>query len=192
MGTCSAPNCNACLDTAGNCRTDKMIETDNDYCGRDGGFCSRCDTVNGQQCTNGRCIGTTGACTAANCPNGCCSGNTCVQQQTNAQCGLGGAQCATCTGATCNADAGVCVGSGGDGGFMFPDLDGGFGTPCDVTSCPTGCCNILLGCQVIGSEAGGAGSGLFSCKDPATGFGDVCLSCLDPTGLFKCSSPICF
>jgi hypothetical protein len=73
----------------------------------------------------------------------------------NMQCGQGapGAACVGCfNGATCNADAGACVGGGGTGGGGggLPGLDGGglpgFCDPTDPTTCPgTGCCDGLAG-----------------------------------------------
>jgi hypothetical protein len=94
-----------------------------------------------------------GTCSAANCPDGCCDGNTCIPRSnfTNAQCGVGvpGGACTTCQGLSqCDKDAGVCVGNMGTGGGFggggggIPGFDGGFpdfcaliGRPCTVGQC---------------------------------------------------------
>jgi hypothetical protein len=45
----------------------------------------------GQECVNGQC-----RCTAASCPNGCCSGNTCEPGNEQSKCGKGGEACNEC------------------------------------------------------------------------------------------------
>lgn len=156
VNRCAVPQCSTCLDTAGNCRP----AVDDNYCGGNGGVCARCDTTNGQHCQNGRCVGMQG-CTAANC-DGCCSGSACIPLDggvSNAQCGRMASACTTCTSpATCDLGTGTCVGGGGTGGGggTFPFPDGGL-TVCDMTTCPTGCCDFALGCLQNGMDYGGAG-----------------------------------
>lgn len=159
---CGIPNCSACLDTAGNCRTDKMTMTDSNYCGAAGSVCARCDTANGQMCQAGRCVGTSQSCNASNC-DGCCAGNTCVRADgglSNAQCGRNAAACVTCNSpATCDTATGMCMGGGaGGGGGGFPGLDGGGFPTCDPTTCPTGCCSFFSGCVQPGPDPSGFGS----------------------------------
>ncbi len=176
---CQVPVCSACLDGAGNCRTDKMTLTDDNYCGTDGGFCRACDTANGAHCMNGACTGTSTGCNANNC-DGCCSGNTCIGASdgglSDAQCGLGAMSCVTCSNATCDKDAGVCTGSTNpnDGGIMLP------GT-CDPTTCLTGCCDFILGCVTDGTPSGiGSIFGFpigIDCTNPADGPGNTCDTC---------------
>lgn len=140
-GSCTP--CNGCIDvTTGNC----LNGTTNTQCGRNGGFCQTCDTMAGQQCTSGQCVGT-GACSPSNC-NGCCSGSSCFapNQQNNARCGNGspGAACIACTtGSTCDTVSGFCAPDGVDGGF---DFDGGLPLTCTMDSeCGTGCCGMFAG-----------------------------------------------
>jgi hypothetical protein len=182
MGTCATPNCDACLDSAGNCRTDKDTLTDNHYCGRDAGICAVCDTTNGAMCADGHCVGTSSGCNASNC-DGCCSGNTCIGLSdgglSDAQCGVGASSCATCTNGTCNTMTGQCegqTGTGGGGTFPFPD--GGF-TTCDSTNCGT-CCDFVLGCVPDNTPAGVGtiiGIPAYDCSDPAGAPGDPCQTC---------------
>jgi hypothetical protein len=43
------------------------------------------------------------------CPTGCCSGNVCLNGNTNAACGTAGAACAVCSGGfTCNQLTRLC------------------------------------------------------------------------------------
>jgi hypothetical protein len=91
-------------------------------------------------------------------------------QYTANQCGQGaaGAACRGCMpGATCDADAGACVGGSGGGagggGGGFPGLDGGLPSICDSTTpCPSGeCCDSIFGvgtCKAPGAtcDLGGA------------------------------------
>lgn len=179
---CQVPNCTACLDTSGNCRTDKNTLTDDNFCGGPGGntsVCARCDTANGQRCMNGRCVGMSNQCNAMNC-DGCCSGNTCISadagQLSNAQCGLGGQACATCSSpATCDKATGMCMGGGaGGGGGGFPGLDGGFGTVCDPTTC-AGCCDFLNGCLTNGAAYPPPGGGLGQACGTGGGVCKICL-----------------
>jgi hypothetical protein len=176
-GVCTTPSCDACLDTAGNCRTDRNTLTDNGYCGRDGGFCAVCDSLS--TCTAGRCIGMGGSCNVGNC-DGCCSGDTCIGLSDggvgDAQCGVGAAACQTCTNGTCNTTTGQCdMQMGTGGGIAFPFPDGGF-TTCDSSNCPTGCCDFTFGCMMDGQDP--TGSGLIQdCVAPDAGGGDACLTC---------------
>jgi hypothetical protein len=162
MGRCAAPQCNNCLDTAGNCRGGP---SDNAYCGANGSVCARCDTTNGQMCVNGRCSGGTTSCDSTNCAGGCCSGNTCVMPTSDAQCGLNGSLCQTCSGSShCDTASGMCQGGGLlDGGF---DFDGGFFPACDPSTCPNGCCHFFLGCMNDGDP--------FPPDDAGTAFAQVC------------------
>jgi hypothetical protein len=136
MGVCTAPTCGACMDTAGNCRTDKNTLSDDQYCGSNNGLCAVCDTFNGEHCSNGHCVNASATCNSSNC-DGCCSGNTCIGLSdagiSDAQCGIGGAACATCTNATCNTTTGACDSTGAGGG------GGGSGTgACSHNECQTG------------------------------------------------------
>ena len=48
-------------------------------------------------------------CGPANCPNGCCNGNTCVTNRTNTNCGAAGAICAPCAACFQCSNAGACA-----------------------------------------------------------------------------------
>ncbi len=134
-GACAA--CAGCVDiSTGQCKSG----AESTACGRNGGFCQTCDSAQQQACNNGVCSG--GAnCNATNCPNGCCDGATCKAKATytNFQCGSGvqGTACVACAAGPCDLDAGVCIGGsgGGDDGGL-----GGIGL-CDLSNCPTGCCD---------------------------------------------------
>ena len=54
--------------------------------------------------------GATVTCGPSTCPNGCCSGNTCVTNRTNTFCGPGGAMCAPCAPCfQCSANGTTCA-----------------------------------------------------------------------------------
>jgi hypothetical protein len=81
---CKRPS-NPCKRAKCDVSKDRCVATDK----QDGTSCGT-----GLVCDNGECI-----CTPASCPNGCClSRKTCVLRpdQTNEQCGTGGAPCAAC------------------------------------------------------------------------------------------------
>jgi len=175
QGTCM---CSGCIDMTGNCRGGP---TDNMYCGANGMLCQQCDTAQSQGCMAGRCVGTSATCNPQNCPDGCCSGTTCVRPTTDLKCGIGGATCQACPAQTqCESTSGTCIPAPPDGGFPFPD--GGFPV-CDAMSCPNGCCQALLGC--LTPDAGLPGRTGFAVCGP-TG-GGMCSICLG-----DCSSGICF
>jgi hypothetical protein len=185
MGACMASNCDACLDTAGNCRTDKNTLTDDHYCGRDGGICALCDTSNNQKCMDGHCVGMSSQCNTSNC-DGCCSGSICIGLSdgglSTAQCGVGAASCVTCTGGMCDTATGMCQGGAGGGGGGTLGLGGGTfgmggGPACDVTTCDAGCCSFLYGCLQSGSDPSGTGIGV-ACLDPTLGAGSACKLCV--------------
>ncbi len=118
--------CQGCRDAAGNCLSGDQLNA----CGSGGNLCSQC--FNDQVCEDGQCKNTT--CTASNC-NGCCAGDTCIEQVTEAQCGAGGSACETCqSGATCQM--GQCTGG------VVPDA--GVPGSCGPQSC-AGCCADLFG-----------------------------------------------
>ncbi len=169
-GACTP--CTGCIDiNTGACQGGMS----NDKCGKMGGFCQTCDQAAGQTCNGGTCFGGT-TCNASTCA-GCCNGNNCVlpaAQMTN-QCGQGaaGAACVGCfNGATCDTDAGACVGGGGTGGGGggFPGLDGGFGTGCASSAecAATECCDSIgaagLGtCVAAGDDCVFGGSNTTVC-----------------------------
>ncbi len=109
---CDANTCpSGCCSGGASGTCEAYASESNGSCGSAGATCGPCSGT--QECNknNGQCV-----CDATSCPNGCCSGNTCVlyaSQSPTTQCGTGGAQCAPCgSGDTCTS--GVCsCGSGG-------------------------------------------------------------------------------
>jgi hypothetical protein len=180
MGVCAPPNCSACLDSAGNCRTDKMTLTDDHYCGSNGSFCAVCDTLNGASCVGGRCVGTSGSCNVMSC-DGCCAGTTCIGASdggtSDAQCGIGAGQCVACATGRCDTGKGICVSSITDAGP----------STCDPQSCAMGCCDAQLGCVKEGTMGGF--QGLIDCIDPMAGAGAACKQCVASSCM---SATICF
>jgi len=172
-GTCVA--CNGCIDLAGTCQPGNTPM----LCGATGNQCISCQT--GQTCMNGQCMGSAGACTAATCPSGCCSGTMCIEraQQNVSVCGNSGNACNSCA-SDCDRDAGTCIGgtgggtgTGGAGGIGLIGGTGGFGLipmSCDSTNpCPAGsCCGAFGSCAQIGMSLGfltvcGVGAGASEC-----------------------------
>jgi hypothetical protein len=79
----------------------------NNYCGHEGDVCEDCaltgklclDTGGDWECSPGV------TCGSANCPNGCCQSNTCLNYilQSISACGKGGVPCKACNSTqTCN------------------------------------------------------------------------------------------
>ena len=119
-------------------------------------------------CQAGSC-GSASTCSAANC-GGCCAGNTCVgiAQESNSQCGTGGAPCVTCSSpATCQSGAcsASCAASCSSG-------------CCSPPSCtPKTCLQVGAGC---GMPSDGCGNNLScgGCTSPQTcGGGGVPFQC---------------
>lgn len=153
-GVCSP--CNGCVDiSTGQCKSG----TEMTACGRTGGFCQSCDSLQGQACNGGVCSGGS-SCNATTCPDGCCDGATCTAKSTYTQfqCGSGmpGTACVSCQTA-CDTDAGTCSTGSLPGGF---GLDGGFGFPIGCVVSPdcavaNECCDrlgIFSACRAPGEK----------------------------------------
>src|SRR4029077_16149716 len=114
-GVCPA----GCCDNDGGC----FSGTDPLHCGAPGTLCASCNP--GGMCQAGFCVPDSGVCNASTC-TGCCSNTACVDpaSQSNNQCGLSGAACASCgVGGVCQL--GVCS-----------------TVPCTASNC-SGCCDGL-------------------------------------------------
>jgi hypothetical protein len=127
-----------------------------------GGCGRRC--VAGQACVGGAC-----RCGGARC-DGCCDGEQClaVGQQTDGQCGSGGAACAAC---------------GGD-----QDCVGGVCT-CTAASCPTGCCAGAT-CESGTTRAfcGAGGGACAACGEGEDCIGGDCVAACNPCRVFVTST----
>ncbi len=169
-GACVGGTCDGCRDTQGVCRAG----TSRAACGSAGNSCTACAST--EQCTGaGACAAMPmpdagpGSCDAANCPDGCCQGNSCVTRTTASQCGHGGTTCAACgSGRTCESgtctvctgcidvNTGICSSgttntSCGKAGSFCQTCDTSSGQTCtrnvcqggscNASTCPTGCCD---------------------------------------------------
>lgn len=169
-GLCTGGTCDGCVDGQGVCRAG----TSKSSCGNTGSTCVACKAS--EQCTaDGVCVPTaapdagTGSCNATNCPDGCCSGNACINRTNTVQCGKGGAACASCSSKqTCvagectacsgcvDANSGLCTSgttntSCGKAGNICQTcktsngqtcVNGSCqGGTCNASNCPTGCCD---------------------------------------------------
>lgn len=78
-------------------------------CGGGGAKCLDC-TQNGQVCDANKHACENAPCGPNNC-KGCCAGSTCVNSQSDSQCGTGGLSCTDCTQQkeVCNASSGQCT-----------------------------------------------------------------------------------
>jgi hypothetical protein len=124
-------------------------------CGIDGGACATCNTVTSDSCRangqcgcgnaapcqgNQQCVSGACRCTPTSCPNGCCSGDTCIAPPVVAACGIGGGMCSTCDAQRSNScDAGQC-GCGAGAACVAGQVCNGGICVCNPSSCPTGCC----------------------------------------------------
>ncbi len=143
-------------------------------CGAASLACESCNP--GQACNGGVCSD----CPAA-CPDGCCSGKTCLPRGL-ASCGNRGAACAACdpiAADNCNA-RGQCACGAGPACGPGQHCVGGT-CACDAVSCPSGCCRNNL-CETPSPDAGVAAS-LRLCGKNAR----ACNSC-DPVRSDTCTS----
>jgi hypothetical protein len=136
---CGPNNCKGC------CQGDTCVSPQSDSeCGTGGLSCTDCTKQN-QFCdtSTGQCTGIPPLCDSTNC-KGCCSGDVCVNNPSDTQCGLGGAACVNCSsqGETCNG--GTCT------------------TTCNPQTCP-GCCQ--QGTCFAGFLDTRCGSGGATCAD---------------------------
>src|SRR5207249_5475485 len=121
---CDPQSCpNGCCDQSGNCVAGGA--SNNAFCGKGGLACIDC-TASGKTCINGACTG----CTPANCPSGCCSGDSCLAGTSDLACGSNADACVQCPGGQ-RCDQGACI--------------------CDGQSCPNGCCDANGNCQANGA-----------------------------------------
>ena len=114
--------CLGCINAAGICESG---EFDN-ACGRGGIPCEVCEAPS--QCAEGICESPP-SCGPDNC-DGCCDGDTCIEQPTNASCGADGSECtecdsdATCVDGTCELPCeDTCLGCCNDAGDCIEDAD---------------------------------------------------------------------
>ncbi len=146
----SDQGCLGCINEAGICEAGEF----DDSCGRGGAPCVACEGA--AQCAEGLCESPP-ECGADNC-NGCCDGDDCIAQPTNAQCGADGSECTECDSeATCTAGAcelpcedtcfGCCTASGDciDDEDQDADACGFLGLDCEVClgdqNCTFGVCS---------------------------------------------------
>jgi hypothetical protein len=146
-------------------------ESDN-ACGLGGAACTAC-LAGAQHCEGGQCAA---ACDPSLCPDGCCTGNTCVTTgQSDSQCGNNGGTCVNCgNGAHC--------------------VNGQCQAACDSTLCTVGCCSGTT-CQPGTDNAmcGSSGGPCQNCGTTAECQGGVCVpacnSGMCPTGC--CNGTTC-
>ncbi|MCK5797344.1 MAG: hypothetical protein KAI47_09185 [Deltaproteobacteria bacterium] len=141
LESCIAGSCGkdcgpaTCVD--GCCQKNVCFAGDNvGICGKGGAACKACG--NGEACVDKACV--VQACNATTCPLGCCDAKgSCVQGDTEAACGKGGAACKLCvTGEFCDKDR-ACT---------KPTVN------CDATTCADGCCDAHGKCVKIASQDG--------------------------------------
>lgn len=160
---CTAQSC------AGGCCQGTQCQggTDPFVCGTGGTSCFACDPdrsntcgASGCGCSGGpscgagqRCAGSC-VCDGVSCPDGCCDATgACIKNGGNAQCGTGGAACASCGADTC--------------------LDGRCSS-CSNANCPSGCC-AGASCFAGGATSFTAcGSGGNACRPCSTILSDNC------------------
>ncbi len=152
---CNSRTCTGCCDSeTGLC----ISAADPNKCGRAGQACQPCDA--GELCTRGVCE----SCPAS-CPDGCCSGPSCVIPSERA-CGINGAPCTSCStliADTCLADGGCACGGGSTCGQGQECRSGT--CSCTGTSCPSGCCDSVGGCRTRSIfNCGINGDGCFACN----------------------------
>lgn len=164
---CNAESCptGCCSNGPGN---PGVCQTSSDTtCGTQGEICVDCP--DGNVCVNGNCV-----CTAASCPDGCCSngpGNagTC-QTSGNDTCGINGVQCVDCPIGTpfCNA-SGVCVACLTPANCPTPPT-------CSVATCTAGVCGTapLQDVQGPGCTAAGKICCNGFCVDDQAGQCPIC------------------
>jgi len=161
---CGTNSCTGCCDARGTCVTGNT----GNACGAGGLTCSSCAAS--EQCLNGTCQLIQGTnCSTANCANGCCNGNSCVNVCPN--------------GSVCSANH-SCVSTHPDGGGQ----DGG--GPMDGGTC-TGC--VLGGtCIPLQSETNGAcGFGGATCTNCGTNGSCQAGSCVSGCGPSNCAGGCC-
>jgi hypothetical protein len=171
-GACQGgpPVCNAATCPTGCCQGNVCFPgLDGPLCGRGGAQCASCGPGEICNVASRKCEGVP-ACGPLNCPGGCCVGNICVSPaEGDTACGLGGGQCANCTGQGKVCKAGSCV------------------VGCSAASCPTGCCQA--GVCVTGSQDGACGTAGAACTNcSATGkFCGAGKTCQTPCNPATCS-----
>ncbi len=152
---CGPANCPAgCCDGMGNCQPGNIGAR----CGHGGAVCQVC--TQGESCSNQQCVNVpppteAGACSAQNCPTGCCdSAGDCVLGTNATLCGSAGNACQSCTsqGEQCLNQR--CV--------LVPDA-----SVCNAQTCPAGCCDTAGTCVTGGFDT--------QCGD----FGGACQNCLN-------------
>ncbi len=114
--------------------------------------CVVCGT--GSSCLGGVCVAT---CSPQGCPNGCCSGNTCIPSS-SAACGINGQQCLTCSSSQA-CQNGACVTA-----------------TCGLTTCPGCCRNNTCVSPVIPSACGFSGNSCSNCAQGQACSGGLCSS----------------
>ena len=87
-------------------------------------------------------------CNGGSCPNGCCSGTTCIPfpSQSPGECGSGGVGCGSCANDLCDTTNGTCS--------------------CDSNTCPGACCNSGTGgsCTAQTVHDNGVGENFDDCN----------------------------
>ncbi len=131
-GQCRSGECCTGCWFAGACMPGNTVAV----CGTGGAICNACD--DGDPCTTDTCTSAKacqsvpddtatcpgGACHAGVCCTGCWDGSTCQAGTTNAVCGTGGGDCATCGGADCPSSrctGGMCIARGAKALGAGPD-----------------------------------------------------------------------
>jgi hypothetical protein len=140
-GDCNAGNCAGC------CVGDICaVGSQPTACGAGGVQCQNCSNQNPQRvCQSGSCQ--LPACGPATCPNGCCSGNTCVVGTQDNACGAtGGGACTDCSASNQICQGRQCV------------------TKCGPGNC-AGCCRTNNTCDVAGISNSSCGENGAACAN---------------------------
>jgi hypothetical protein len=149
--TCSSGQCTCggggtCAGCCNGSTCEALTSESSTSCGSGGAACEACPGGDTCNTSNGQCV-----CNASSCPNGCCSGTTCIAyaSESNGSCGAMGAACTACgSNQACDTANGECV--------------------CNATTCAHGCCNGNA-CVLYGSESptecGAAGAACQTCTN---------------------------
>jgi hypothetical protein len=166
-GACEDADAGSCDPTVclGCCLGNNCLPPDQQSSFACGSFVTCAPCVTGTSCQDGQCSPVPDAGACDNCA-GCCNNDTCIpiEQETDDDCGTGGAACTACFAGITSCQAGACQISS-DGGS------------CSVLSCLTGCC--LFGSCVDASQETNFDCGLF---------GQTCQIC---QGTDVCSGGTC-
>ncbi len=190
-GTCVAPNpvaCSAATCPQGCCTTSGadavcMQGTSATECGKAGAVCSSCGDPSMAVCSNQACVSVASACSAATCPQGCCTGTgadaICVVGTSATRCGTAGKLCDSC-----NTQQGEqCL----DQACRAPS------GACNSTTCPQGCCSSAgpTGVCLQGTSTAQCGLGGGVCGSCNAQNGESCVNHACSVTSTSCNSTTC-